>query len=61
MIDMQSTQLLYTIRQNEEHIRIFPYQQYRSVGEGTTPFPGWLHFSLDSCLIFLNVKQDVIE
>ena len=26
-------------------------------GEGTTPFPGLLHFTLDTYLILLSVKQ----
>ena len=30
---------------------------YRGVGEGATPFPGLLHFTLDPCLIRLSVKQ----
>ena len=29
----------------------------RGVGEGTTPFPGLLHFTLDPYLIMLSVKQ----
>ena len=30
---------------------------HRGVGEGATPFPGLLHFTLDSYLILLSVKQ----
>ena len=29
--------------------------------EGTTPFPGLLHFTLDTYLILLSVKQEVIN
>ena len=31
------------------------------VGEGTTPFPGLLHFTLDTYLILLSVKQGSIK
>ena len=31
------------------------------VGEGTTPFPGLLHFTLDPYLIMLSVKQGGIK
>ena len=36
-----------------------PFQQllHWGVGEGTTPFPGLLHFTLDIYLILLSVKQ----
>ena len=30
---------------------------HQGVGEGTTPFPGLLHFTLDTYLIMLSVKQ----
>ena len=33
----------------------------RGVGEGATPFPGLLHFTLDTYLIFLSVKQGGIK
>ena len=33
----------------------------RGVGEGATPFPGLLHFTLDMYLIMLIVKQDGIK
>ena len=33
----------------------------RSVGEGTTPFPRLLHFTLDPYLILLIVKQGGIK
>ena len=37
-----------------------PFQLlHRGVGEGTTPFPGLLHFTLDPYLIMLSVKQFV--
>ena len=29
----------------------------QGVGEGATPFPGFLHFTIDSCLILLSVNQ----
>ena len=32
-----------------------------SVGEGATPFPGLLHFTLDPYLIVLSVKQGGIN
>ncbi len=31
------------------------------VGEGATPFPGLLHFTLDPNLIVLRAKQDSIK
>ena len=31
------------------------------VGEGVTPFPGLLHFTLDPFLIMLSVKQGGIK
>ena len=31
------------------------------IGEGATPFPGLLHFTLDPCLIMLSVKQGGIK
>ena len=34
---------------------------YQGVGEGATPFPGLLHFTLDSYLIMLSVKQGGIK
>ena len=33
----------------------------RVVGEGATPFPGLLHFTLDPYLKMLSVKQDGIK
>ena len=35
----------------------FQYLLHRGVGEGATPFPGLLHFSLYTYLIMLSVKQ----
>ena len=32
-----------------------------SIGEGATPFSGLLHFTLDSYLILLSVKQGGIK
>ena len=34
---------------------------HRCVGEGATPFPRLLHFTLDPILIMLNVKQGGIK
>ena len=39
----------------------FSKLQHRSVGEGATPLPGLLHFTLDPYLIILNVKQGSIK
>ena len=43
--------------------RRLPFQQllHRGVGEGATPFPGLLHFTLDPYLIMLRVKQGGIK
>ena len=35
--------------------------QHQGVGEGATPFPGLLHFTLDPYLIMLSVKQGSIK
>ena len=32
-----------------------------SIGEGATPFPGLLHFSLDTYFILLSIKQGGIK
>ena len=34
---------------------------HQGVGEGATPFPGLLHFTLDPYLIMLSVKQGGIK
>ena len=34
---------------------------HRGIGEGATPFPGLLHFTLDPYLILLNVKKGGIK
>ena len=34
---------------------------HRGIGEGTTPFPGLFHFTLDTYLILLSVKQGGIK
>ena len=34
---------------------------HRDIGEGATPFPGMLHFTLDTYLIMLSVKQGGIK
>ena len=43
--------------------RSLPFRllQHRCVGEGATPFPGLLHFTLDPYLILLSVKQGGIK
>ena len=40
-----------------------PFQEllHRGVGEGATPFPGLLHFTLDTYLISLSIKQGSIK
>ena len=42
---------------------MFPFKQllHRGVGEGATPFPGKLQFTLDTYLILLSVKQGGIK
>ena len=44
-------------------IRRLSFQKllHRGVGEGATPFPGLLHFTLDPYLIMLSVKQGSIK
>ena len=39
----------------------FQKLQHRDVGKGATPFPGWLLFTLATCLIILSVKQGDIK
>ena len=39
----------------------FRYLLHQGVGEGATPFPGLLHFTLDPYLIMLSVKQGGIK
>ena len=39
----------------------FQYLLHRGVGEGTAPFPGLLHFTLDHYLIVLSVKEGGIK
>ena len=43
--------------------RNFPFQLllHRGVGKGATPFAGLLHFTLDTYLILLSVKQRGIK
>ena len=43
--------------------RRLPFQKllHEGVGEGATPFPGLLHFTLDTYLILLSVKQGGIK
>ena len=43
--------------------RELPFQLllHRDIGEGATPFPGLLHFTLDPYLIMLNVKPGGIK
>ena len=40
-----------------------PFEQllHRGVGEGTTPFPGLLHFTLDPYIFMQSVKQGGIK
>ncbi len=35
----------------------FQWLLHRGVGEGASPFPGLLHFTLDTYLIMLSVEQ----
>ena len=39
----------------------FQYLLHRGVGKGATPFPGLLHFTLNTYLILLSVKQGGIK
>ena len=39
----------------------FQWLLHRGVGDGAIPFPGLLHFTLDSYLIMLSVKQGGIK
>ena len=39
----------------------FQWLLHRGVGEGATPFPGLLHFTLDLYLIMMSVKQGGIK
>ena len=40
---------------------LFDSLLHQGVGEGATPFPGLLHFTLDLYLIMLSVKQGGIK
>ena len=40
---------------------LFDSLLHQGVGEGVTPFPGLLHFTLDPYLIMLSVKQGGIK
>ena len=40
---------------------LFDSLRQQGVGEGATPFPGLLHFTLDPYLIMLSVKQGGIK
>ena len=40
---------------------VFYFLKHPSVGESRTPFPGLLHFTLDTYLIVLCVKQGGIK
>ena len=40
---------------------LFDSLQHQGVGEGATPFPGLLHFTLDPHLIMLSDKQGGIK
>ena len=39
----------------------FSITVHQGVGKGTTPFPGLLHFTFDTYLIMLSVKQGDIK
>ena len=39
----------------------FQWLLHRGVEEGVTPFPGLLHFTLDTYFILLSVKQGGIK
>ena len=39
----------------------FQLLQHQGVGKGTTPLPGLLHFTFDTYLILLSVKQGGIK
>ena len=43
--------------------RKLPFREplHQGIGEGVTPFPGLLHFTLDLYLIMLSVKQGDIK
>ena len=43
-----------------QFLALFPVD-HRSVGKGATPFPGLLHFTLDTYLILLSIKQGGIK
>ena len=50
------------MNQNTEYglsndIYIYIYIYITSIGEGTTPFPGLLHFTLDPYIIILSVSK----
>ena len=58
---------MYTTRDYKVKVKLatrsLPFQSllHRGVGEGATPFPGLLHFTLDTYLILLSVKQGGIK
>ena len=49
------------IREVLEDTDFFRELIHQGVGEGTTPFPGLLHFTIDSYLIMLSVKQGSVK
>ena len=59
--------LLQTVYQPQSQqsrvTRRLPFRQllHQGVGEGATPFPGLLHFTLEPYLIMLSVKQGGIK
>ena len=49
-----------------ERVLHFPHDpemelRHQGVGEGATPFPGLLHFTLESYLIMVSAKQGGIK
>ena len=59
--------LFYQLSKVSDHSRGWPEGSlfnsllHQCVGEGATPFPGLLHFTLDPYLIMLSVKQGGIK
>ena len=50
-----------TVVKDELLKSLFQSLLYRDVGEGATPFPGLLHFTLDPYPIMLSAKQGGIK
>ena len=60
MIRTMSISMFYCYPKN--NVRL-PFRKllHQGVGEGATPFPGLLHFTLEPYLIMLSVKQGGIK